>query len=89
MKIVKKIKVKNSLGLHIRPASAIVKLLQQYESDVSFTYNRMTINARSIMSILMLVAKKNTKIVLTINGKDADLVCKELENIFDQEFGEK
>lgn len=58
MKVVRKIKVKNALGLHTRPAAAIVKLLQLQKASVSFTYKDETINARSIMSILMLAAKK-------------------------------
>lgn len=89
MKIVRKIKVKNSLGLHTRPAAAIVKLLQPRKSAVSFTYKNETINARSIMSILMLAAKKNALIVVTVEGEDAEPTMQLLETAFEQEFGEK
>lgn len=89
MKIVRKIKVKNSLGLHTRPAAAIVKLLQTRKSSVFFTYKNETINARSIMSILMLAAKKNTQLVVTIEGEDAEITMQHLEAAFEQEFGEK
>ena len=60
MRITKKLKIKNDLGLHIRPATYIAKLLQSFKSSVEFTYKSETINARSIMSILTLVAKKNS-----------------------------
>ncbi len=89
MKIVRKIKVKNSLGLHTRPAAAIVKLLQPRKSSVHFTYKNETINARSIMSILMLAAKKNAQIVITVEGEDAEATLQHLELAFEQEFGEK
>lgn len=89
MKIVRKVKVKNSLGLHTRPAAAIVKLLQPRKSSVFFTYKNETINARSIMSILMLAAKKNAQIVITIDGDDAESTMDHLVNAFEQEFGEK
>ena len=89
MKLIRKVKVKNSLGLHTRPAAAIVKLLQPRKSSVFFTYRNETINARSIMSILMLAAKKNAQIVVTIEGDDADLTMDYLVNAFDQQFGEK
>jgi phosphocarrier protein len=89
VKIVRKIKVKNSLGLHTRPAAAIVKLLQTRKSSVFFTYKNETINARSIMSILMLAAKKNTQLVMTIEGEDAEITMQQLESAFEQEFGEK
>ncbi|MBI5272423.1 MAG: HPr family phosphocarrier protein [Chlamydiia bacterium] len=89
MKVMRKIKVKNALGLHTRPAASIVKLLQPYKSSVSFTYKNETINARSIMSILMLAAKKNAQITITIEGEDAADVMLRLESAFEQEFGEK
>ena len=89
MKLVRKIKVKNSLGLHTRPAAAIVKLLQPRKSTVLFTYREETINARSIMSILMLAAKKNSQIVITVEGEDAEMTMDHLVRAFDEEFGEK
>ncbi len=89
MKIVRKIKVKNSLGLHTRPAASIVKLLQPRKSSVFFTHKNETINARSIMSILMLAAKKNSIIEVTIEGEDAEATMQQLQSAFDMEFGEK
>ncbi len=89
MKLVRKVKVKNSLGLHTRPAAAIVKLLQPKKSAVFFTYKDETINARSIMSILMLAAKKNSQITVTIEGEDAEITMEQLIHAFDLEFGEK
>jgi phosphocarrier protein len=88
MKIVRKIKVKNALGLHTRPAAAIVKLLQPLKSSVFFTYKHETINARSIMSILMLAAKKNAQLTVTIDGEDANSVMERLLAAFEAEFGE-
>ena len=89
MKLVKIVKVKNDLGLHIRPAATIVKLLQPTKSNVLFTYKKETINAKSIMSILMLAAKKNSSITITIEGKDADIFMSKLVNCFENCFGEK
>ncbi|MDE3055542.1 MAG: HPr family phosphocarrier protein [Verrucomicrobiota bacterium] len=89
MKLVCKVKVKNALGLHTRPAAAIVKLLQPQKSSVSFTYRNETVNARSIMSILMLAARKNTQLIVTVDGEDAEVTMKRLLAAFEEEFGEK
>jgi len=89
VKLVYKVKVKNSLGIHTRPAASIVKLLQPSKSSVFFTYRDETINARSIMSILMLAAKKNSSITITIDGEDAQLTMDHLVQAFENEFGEK
>ena len=89
MKLTRKVKIKNPLGLHTRPAATIVKILQPRKSSVFFTYKNETINARSIMSILMLAAQKNTQIEIVVEGIDAELTMTQLVTAFEQEFGEK
>lgn len=88
MKLVHKVCVRNALGLHTRPATMIVKLLQNCKSEVSFMHKKDVINAKSILSILMLAAKKNTKIVVTVEGEDAEDIMKSLVTAFDTGFGE-
>ncbi|MBP7075165.1 MAG: HPr family phosphocarrier protein [Rhabdochlamydiaceae bacterium] len=48
-KVVHKVKVKNPLGLHARPAAMISKLLQGSKSQVTLSYRQETVNARIIM----------------------------------------
>ena len=87
--IVKKIRVKNELGLHTRPATMIVKLLQDFKSTVTITYNEEQIDARSILSILMLAVQKNGLLTVEINGEDAEETWEKLEEAFDNHFGER
>jgi len=88
VKIFRKIRVKNALGLHARPATVIVKMLQTTKSVVSFTYRKETVNARSIMSVLMLAATKNSLIAITVEGDDAQQTMDKLVELFDKQFGE-
>jgi phosphocarrier protein len=88
VKLSRKVKIKNALGLHARPATIIAKLLQGSRSSVSFTYRKETINARSIMSILMLAASKNAQILITVEGEDAEEVLGRLVEVFENQFGE-
>lgn len=83
-----RVKVKNKLGLHTRPATAIVKLLLNTKSDVYFTHKKETINAKSILSILMLAARKNSSIDITVDGIDAEDTLNKLVNAFEKRFGE-
>lgn len=87
-KLVHKIKVTNAMGLHTRPATAIVKLLQNAKSNVYFTYKHETVNAKSILSILMLAARKNSKITITVEGDDAGKTMKDLVDAFTNNFEE-
>jgi phosphocarrier protein HPr len=87
-KIFRRMRVRNSLGLHTRPAMTIVKLLQGKKANVLFTYKKETINARSIMSLLMLAATKNSLITVCAEGEDAEEVMKLLVQSFANAFGE-
>lgn len=88
MKLINKVRVKNTQGLHTRPATVIVKLLQNCKSDVIFTYKKESINAKSILSILLLAAKKNSSITITVDGEDANDTMDKLVYAFDSGFGE-
>jgi phosphocarrier protein HPr len=87
-KIERSVKVKNKLGLHVRPASSIVKLLQDSRSRVTLTYKGESVNAHSIMSIMMLAAPKNACLKISAEGDDADETVEKLEKAFEKEFGE-
>ena len=89
MKVEVVVKVKNRLGLHIRPATVIVKMLQGVKSSVLFTLRGQTVNAKSIMSLLVLSAQKNAKISILVEGEDAPVVMEKLVNGFESEFGEQ
>lgn len=80
--------VKNRLGLHIRPAALIAQLLQHVKCEVLFTYENLTINAKSIMNILMLEAKINSAITITTAGEEAETTMIKLIDAFENRFGE-
>lgn len=88
MKLISKVQVKNRLGLHTRPATTIVKMLQNCKSDVYFTHKKETINAKSILSILMLAARRNSKITIVVDGEDANVTMEKLVEAFENQFGE-
>ncbi len=88
MKISCKVKVKNAAGLHTRPASFIVQILQGTLSSVHFTCRKEKINAKSIMSILTLAASKNSIITIEADGEDAEKVVEKLVEAFEKQFWE-
>lgn len=88
MKVSCKVKVKNAQGLHVRPASAIVQILQGSRSSVHFTCRKETVNAKSIMSLLTLAASKNSTILIEADGEDAEELVSRLIIAFQDQFGE-
>lgn len=55
---------------------------------MQFTYGGETINARSIMSVLMLAAGENAQIVIDVEGEDAEATLSQLVDAFETKFGE-
>jgi phosphocarrier protein HPr len=86
--LIRKVRVKNERGLHTRPATLIVKMLQSSKSDIFFTYKKETINAKSILSILMLAVDKNALITVQVRGEDAQTTMDLLMESFENGFGE-
>jgi phosphocarrier protein len=88
MKLVKKVRVKNSLGIHTRPATHIIKLLHTVKSNVFFTHKKDTVNAKSLLSILMLALHRNSSVTITVDGEDAQETMEKLLSAFENNFGE-
>ena len=89
MKITRELTVQNDLGLHIIPSARILELLAWVDSTVMFTYKGNTVNAKSLTSILALSATKDSKIVVEVNGSDAEKTMHSLETAFNEKFGER
>jgi phosphocarrier protein HPr len=84
----KVIKVINPLGLHARPAAKIVECAGRFSSDIWLQYNGKEIDAKSIMSVLMLAAPVDAELGLRIEGSDESLARDALEQLFGTGFGE-
>jgi phosphocarrier protein len=57
-------------GLHARPAAELVRLAGRFESDVKLTKEDITVDAKSIMGVMMLAAECGSELVLTVEGPD-------------------
>ncbi len=85
-KLEKEIIIRNEQGLHARPAALFVQIVSKYNSDVTIIKDDERINGKSIMGILTLGAQKDSSIILEVDGEDADVVTKELEELLTSEI---
>lgn len=80
------VKVLNEEGLHARPAGVLVKTASAFNAEIELAVDGDTANAKSIMSIMGLGLTKNTEVVITAQGSDAELALKEITNLFNNKF---
>lgn len=82
------ITVRNRLGLHARVAAKIVRVSNQFKSDVRLQRldNGRAGDAKSIFGILLLAATQGTQLILTTSGEDEAEALKELANLIERQF---
>lgn len=80
--------VVNKLGIHARPAAALVQCVLAFESDVFILFNGNRVNAKSIMGLLTLAATQGSRLTVTCKGSDAGAALDAVRALFASGFGE-
>ena len=86
--IEKKLDVINKLGLHARAAAKVVSVASRYDSSILVLHKNQTIDAKSIMGLLMLGAAKGSSVTFQVAGEDEQHAMNELEDLFARCFDE-
>lgn len=81
--------VVNKVGIHARPAAALVEALQPLDATVFLTKDDQRINAKSIMGVLMLAAGQGTVLVVEADGPDAEAAVAKVGELIENRFGEE
>lgn len=71
-------------GVHIRPATKIVKLLKKFDSEAYFSVRSQKYNAKRMMELLTMEAYYGQKIKFSASGSDAQEVVEKLKELFNE-----
>lgn len=82
--ITKSFIVKNQYGLHARPARMIVEEASKFRSAIYISKDGEEINAKSIMGILTLEARKNSELILRVEGEDEEAAMQALTEVMEK-----
>jgi phosphocarrier protein len=80
--------LENKVGLHARPAGALVRVAKEFQSAITVTYRDKQANAKSILSILSLGAEKGALVSIEATGDDAEQAVEKLRQLVRDKFGE-
>jgi len=81
-------KIVNKYGLHARPAMQLVELANKYNSKVDVSNGSLTVDAKSIMSVMRLAATKGTTLRIVADGSDAPEAVARLVELIQNGFDE-
>lgn len=78
----------NKLGLHARAAAKFVSCTSSFSSTIEAGNNGQLVDAKSIMSVMMLAAGKGTVLDLKIHGSDEEAALEALKTLIENRFDE-
>lgn len=83
-----KVTIINKLGLHARAAAKFVGCAAAFSSSIQAGKDGKLVDAKSIMSVMMLAAGKGTVLDLEIQGDDEEAALEALTTLIENRFDE-
>ena len=84
----KKVVIKNTTGLHLRPAGILCNEAVKYKSKVYFKYGDNEANAKSVLSVLGACIKSGTELEFICEGEDEDAAMAGITAVVENGLGE-
>ena len=78
----------NARGLHARASAKFVKLAAQFDAEVTVSKDGQSVDARSIMGLMMLAAAKGSDIEIQARGPDSEAALAAVMALVAGGFGE-
>ena len=87
--IKEEITIINKLGLHARAAGKLVSEASAWSSQVKLGNGNKMVDAKSIMSVMMLAAGCGSRLVLEVEGSDEAEAYQSITTLINDRFGEE
>ncbi len=89
MKVVRTVEITNERGLHARASAKFVKLAGGFDAEVQVARDGQSVDARSIMGLMMLAAGPGSTIEISAEGVEAEPAVKALADLVIAKFDEE
>ena len=83
-----RVEIINRLGLHARAAAKLVDCAGRFSSRIKIGKAGQLVDAKSIMSVMMLAAGKGSVLDIVVDGKDEQQAFDALTQLIADRFGE-
>lgn len=83
------ITVPNKAGLHARAAAKLVATASRFKSTVQLGTTDRMVDAKSILSLMLLAAPIGSVLNLVLDGADEQAALEAIRLLIDQRFGEE
>ncbi|HBA68947.1 MAG TPA: HPr family phosphocarrier protein [Lachnospiraceae bacterium] len=76
--------IKDSLGIHARPAGLLVKEAKKYESKISITKDGKEVDASKLMALMALAVKCGNSVTVICSGTDEEEAYEGMKKFFEE-----
>lgn len=76
--------IKDSVGIHARPAGLLVKKASEYDSEITLECGEKSADGKKIFSVMGLGAKNGDTVTVTVAGSDEEQAALQLEAFFNE-----
>ena len=83
------LKIINRLGIHARPAALIAQTAAGFTCDIQLQKDNISVDAKSIMGVMMLAAECGSSVHLITKGDDEQQAADALKQLFENKFNEE
>lgn len=84
----RQIEIINKLGLHARAAAKMATTAARYGCKIQAGVGEKRVDAKSVMSLMLLAASQGTQLTLATEGDDAEEAMAALVSLINDRFGE-
>lgn len=75
--------IKDSVGIHARPAGMLVKEAKKYASKIVIDANGKSAEATKLMALMGLGVKCGQTVEVTVDGADEDTACEGIKSFLE------
>ena len=86
--IIREVTIKNSVGLHARPATFFIQKANSFKSSISVEKEDRRVNAKSLLGVLSLGILRGMQVTLVADGPDEEEAIEALANLVENELDE-
>lgn len=79
----------NALGLHARAAAKLVNLAKTFTCSIELCLEEKSVDAKSIMKVMMLAAGQGTVLTLRTSGEEEEDAYDAISTLIGDRFGEE
>jgi phosphocarrier protein HPr len=87
--VTREIPIINKRGLHARASAKFVKMVEEFDAEITVTRGGESVGGNSIMGLMMLSAGPGTTILVSATGAQAEAAVAALAQLVGNKFNEE